>query len=139
MSAPVASDTFAMDEQMESLRLAMHGKSVGKRLSAGTEVAAATWTPKPTEDFKYWADVTLVTTFESYQAYDRSVFVLAVAAACTLAGARTFREIGDHAADLPQEVLRDLGGRSHPLRRRITAPGLSLGVGVGEFLDEHVE
>lgn len=49
-------------------------------------------------------------------------FVLAVAAACTLAGARTFREIGDHAADLPQDVLRDLGGRPHPLRRRITAP-----------------
>jgi len=50
------------------------------------------------------------------------VFVLAVAAACTLAGARTFREIGDQAADLPQNVLRDLGGRLHPLRRRIIAP-----------------
>ena len=50
------------------------------------------------------------------------VFVLAVAAACTLAGARTFREIGDQAADLPQDVLRDLGGRPHPLRRRIIAP-----------------
>jgi len=49
-------------------------------------------------------------------------FVLAVAAACTLAGARTFREIGDHAADLPQDVLRDLGGRPHPLRRRVIAP-----------------
>ena len=52
----------------------------------------------------------------------RLVFVLAVAAACTLAGAKTFREIGDHAADLPQNVLRDLGGRLHPLRRTITAP-----------------
>jgi predicted transposase YbfD/YdcC len=50
------------------------------------------------------------------------VFVLAVAAACTLAGAKTFREVGDHAADLPQGVLRDLGGRRHPLRRKITAP-----------------
>jgi predicted transposase YbfD/YdcC len=50
------------------------------------------------------------------------IFVLAVATACTLAGARTFREIGDHAADLPQDVLRDLGGRPHPLRRRIIAP-----------------
>jgi predicted transposase YbfD/YdcC len=50
------------------------------------------------------------------------VFVLAVAAACTLAGAKTFREIGDHAADLPQNVLRDLGGRRHPLRRKIIAP-----------------
>ena len=50
------------------------------------------------------------------------MFVLAVAAACTLAGARTFREIGDHAADLPQDVLRDLGGRPHPLRRKVIAP-----------------
>jgi predicted transposase YbfD/YdcC len=49
-------------------------------------------------------------------------FVLAVAAACTLAGAKTFREIGDQAADLPQSVLRDLGGRLHPLRRKIIAP-----------------
>ncbi len=50
------------------------------------------------------------------------VFVLAVAVACALAGARTFREVGDHAADLPQEVLRRLGGRPHPLLRRIIAP-----------------
>ena len=50
------------------------------------------------------------------------VFVLAVAAACTLAGARTFREVGDQAADLPQEVLLALGGRVHPLWRRVTAP-----------------
>jgi predicted transposase YbfD/YdcC len=50
------------------------------------------------------------------------VFVLAVAAACTLAGAKTFREIGDQAADLPQGVLRDLGGRLCPLRRKIIAP-----------------
>ena len=49
-------------------------------------------------------------------------FVLAVAAACTLAGAKTFREIGDDAADLPQDVLRDLGGRPHPLLRRVVAP-----------------
>jgi predicted transposase YbfD/YdcC len=50
------------------------------------------------------------------------VLVLAVAAACTLAGAKTFREIGDQAADLPQNVLRDLGGRLHPPRRKIIAP-----------------
>jgi len=50
------------------------------------------------------------------------VFVLAVAVASALAGARTFREAGDHAADLPQEVLARLGGRPHPLLRRITAP-----------------
>ena len=50
------------------------------------------------------------------------VFVLAVAAACTLAGAKTFREIGDHAADLPQQLLRDLGGKPHPLLRKVPAP-----------------
>jgi predicted transposase YbfD/YdcC len=50
------------------------------------------------------------------------VFVLAVAVACVLAGAASFREIGDHAADLPQEVLARLGGRPHPLRRVIVAP-----------------
>jgi predicted transposase YbfD/YdcC len=50
------------------------------------------------------------------------VFVLEVAVACTLAGARNFREAGDHAADLPQEVLARLGGRPHPLLRKIAAP-----------------
>jgi hypothetical protein len=50
------------------------------------------------------------------------VFVLAVAAVCALAGAKSFRVAGDQAADLPQEVLARLGGRPHPLRRRITAP-----------------
>lgn len=50
------------------------------------------------------------------------VFVLAVAVACVLAGAASFREIGDHAADLPQEVLARLGGQPHPLRRVIVAP-----------------
>ena len=48
--------------------------------------------------------------------------MLAVAAACTLAGAKTFREIGDQAADLPQKVLRDLSGKPHPLRRKVIAP-----------------
>ena len=50
------------------------------------------------------------------------VFMLAVAVACVLAGARNFREIGDHAADLPQELLAALGGQQHRLRRRIIAP-----------------
>ena len=50
------------------------------------------------------------------------VFVLAVAVACTLAGARNFREIGDHAAGLPQGLLGRLGGRPHPLLRQIIAP-----------------
>ena len=69
------------------------------------------------------------------------VFVLAVAVACTLARAGNFREVGDHAADLPQEVLRRLGGRPHPLLRRIVAPGetrirtLVHAIGAG-FVDE---
>ena len=50
------------------------------------------------------------------------VFVLAVATACALAGAKTFREIGDQAADLPQDILRELGGQLHPLLRRVIAP-----------------
>jgi DDE_Tnp_1-associated/Transposase DDE domain len=50
------------------------------------------------------------------------VFVLAVAVACALAGAASFREIGDQARDLPQELLARLGGRPHPLWRRIIAP-----------------
>ena len=49
-------------------------------------------------------------------------FVLAVAAACALAGARNFREAGDHAADLPQDILARLGGQPHPLLRKIIAP-----------------
>ena len=50
------------------------------------------------------------------------VFALAVAVICVLAGAKSFREIGDQAADVPQELLAALGGRPHPLRRRIIAP-----------------
>jgi hypothetical protein len=50
------------------------------------------------------------------------VFILAVAVACALSGARNFREAGDHACDLPQDVLARLGGRPHPLLRRIVAP-----------------
>jgi predicted transposase YbfD/YdcC len=49
-------------------------------------------------------------------------FVLAVAVACALAGARNFREAGDHAADLPQDLLARLGGTPHPLLRWIKAP-----------------
>ena len=69
------------------------------------------------------------------------MFVLAVAAACTLAGAKTFAEIGDQAADLPRKVLRDLGGKPHPLRRKVTAPsqtriGTLLHLTGAEILDE---
>jgi len=57
----------------------------------------------------------------------RLVFILAVAVTCALAGARNFREAGDHAADLPQEVLKRIGGRPHPLLPRIIAPHTSVG------------
>jgi len=50
------------------------------------------------------------------------VFVLAVAVVCVLAGARSFREIGDQAGDLPQDLLAALGGTPHPLWQRIAAP-----------------
>jgi DDE_Tnp_1-associated len=50
------------------------------------------------------------------------VFVLAVAVASVLAGAKNFREIGDQAADLPQEVLARLGGKPRPLRRTVIVP-----------------
>ena len=49
------------------------------------------------------------------------VFILAVAAACVLAEAKSFREIGSQAADLLQGVLARLGGKPRPLLRRITA------------------
>jgi predicted transposase YbfD/YdcC len=49
-------------------------------------------------------------------------FALAVAVVCVLAGARSFREIGDQAADLPQDMLAALGGVPCPLRRRIPVP-----------------
>jgi hypothetical protein len=44
----------------------------------------------------------------------RLVFVLAVAVVCVLAGARSFRELGDQAADLPQEVLAPAGRDAAP-------------------------
>jgi predicted transposase YbfD/YdcC len=50
------------------------------------------------------------------------VFVLAVAVVSVLAGAKNFREIGDQAADLPQGLLSRLGGRPHPLWRKIIVP-----------------
>ena len=49
-------------------------------------------------------------------------FTLAIAVVCVLAGARSFREIGDQAADLPQEMLAALGGVPCPLRRKIPVP-----------------
>ena len=49
-------------------------------------------------------------------------FTLAVAIVCVLAGAGSFREIGDQAADLPQDMLAALGGVPCPLRRKIAVP-----------------
>jgi DDE_Tnp_1-associated len=40
------------------------------------------------------------------------VFMLAVAVVCVLAGAKNFRETGDYAQDLPQELLARPGGRT---------------------------
>ncbi|MGA2831012.1 MAG: transposase family protein [Streptosporangiaceae bacterium] len=45
-------------------------------------------------------------------------FALAVALVCVLAGARSFRQVGD----LPQEMLAALGGVPRPLRRKIPVP-----------------
>ena len=72
-------------------------------------------------------------------------FVLSVAVACVLAGAKSFREIGDQAADLPQKVLARLGGKPHPLLRQISAPSekrirtLIHHIGAEGVLDETIE
>jgi len=48
--------------------------------------------------------------------------ILAIATVATLAGARSVLAIGEHAADLPQEVLARLGAKFHPERKRYIAP-----------------
>jgi predicted transposase YbfD/YdcC len=48
--------------------------------------------------------------------------VLAVTVFAVLAGARNFREAGDRAADLPQELLALAGCRRYPLTGRYVAP-----------------
>jgi DDE_Tnp_1-associated len=48
--------------------------------------------------------------------------VLAVMVFSVLAGARTFREIGDRAADLPEQFLGLAGCPVHPLTGRYVAP-----------------
>jgi predicted transposase YbfD/YdcC len=48
--------------------------------------------------------------------------ILALATAATLAGARSIRAIGEHAADCPQEVLGRLGAKYHPIKRCYIAP-----------------
>lgn len=48
--------------------------------------------------------------------------ILAVAIVATLSGAKSFRGIGEVAADLPQDVLERLGCKYHPTRRCYVAP-----------------
>jgi predicted transposase YbfD/YdcC len=48
--------------------------------------------------------------------------VLALAVAATLSGARSLSAIGEFAADCPQEVLRALGARWHPVKGRRIPP-----------------
>ena len=52
----------------------------------------------------------------------RLVCLLAIAVLAVLAGARSFREIGDQAADLPQDVLEAVGARVDAHSRRRVAP-----------------
>ena len=48
--------------------------------------------------------------------------IIAVAVVATLSGAKSYRGIGEAAADLPQEVLARLGCKFHPVRRCYIAP-----------------
>jgi predicted transposase YbfD/YdcC len=50
------------------------------------------------------------------------VVVLGTAVIATLAGAKNYRELGDQARDLPQDLLRLLGARWCPVRHRRIAP-----------------
>ncbi len=49
--------------------------------------------------------------------------IMMVAVVAVLGGAQSFREIGDDAADLPQELLARVGARWHPHRLRFLPPG----------------
>lgn len=48
--------------------------------------------------------------------------LLAIATAATLSGARSVAAIGDYAADCPQPVLKRLGAKFHPAKKRYVAP-----------------
>jgi len=48
--------------------------------------------------------------------------IIAVAIVATMSGAKSYRGIGEAAADLPQEVLERLGCKFHPVRRCYIAP-----------------
>lgn len=79
------------------------------------------------------------------------VFVLAAALVAVLAGAKNFREIADQVADLPQELLRKLGGgwcwfqqrfrtpSKDTIRRALTnIDAAALDLAVGAWLHERV-
>jgi predicted transposase YbfD/YdcC len=52
-------------------------------------------------------------------------FILAVCVVATLAGAGNYREIGSHAADMPQELLKRLGAKWSWFRLRYNYPSKS--------------
>lgn len=52
-------------------------------------------------------------------------FILAVCVVATLAGARNYREIAGHAADMPQPLLRKLGAKWSWFKLRYKYPGKS--------------
>jgi hypothetical protein len=63
---------FAIDPTYLSLYRHLDGDPVIQRLSAGTEVATITWTPKPNENLDYWVDGEWMTSFEPYMSYYRA-------------------------------------------------------------------
>jgi hypothetical protein len=52
-------------------------------------------------------------------------FILAVCVVATLAGAANYREIGSHAADMPQELLKKLGAKWSWFKLRYNYPSKS--------------
>ena len=59
------------------------------------------------------------------------VFVLAVCVVAMLAGAKNYREIAGHAADMPQSLLRKLGAEWSWFRLRYPAKAVRLGLNSG--------
>ena len=58
-------------------------------------------------------------------------FILAVCVVATLAGAVNYREIGSHAADIPQEQLKRLGAKWSWFKLRYKYPSKSAGNWIG--------
>ncbi len=52
-------------------------------------------------------------------------FILAICVVAALSGAKNYREIGSDAADMPQELLRKLGGKWNWFKFRYGYPGKS--------------